>query len=305
MYKPSEKEMPKDWEKQVENMMSSNRDGAGFMYYLKGRIYFEKGFRTKEGVIGAIKRISEKVDMKSTAFAFHARIGTSGKTNEKHTHPFPITNRFDTMEKLSGSYDYLLMHNGIFGIFNDRKNEVSDTMIFCKNVLSNVIKDEAKYASARKFIELFIKESRSKVIIFTSKFIYKVGNWIEDEGIFYSNDGYKTKAWSYGDYSGVYPFRDYDYAASYFKKNGTYEYDGYWDNPKNDPKDTRNFSKDLADIDAEDDEYAGLTEEEKEWLMEIESAENERKIYSQVEHDEANAELSEETGAIPQFKPVI
>lgn len=173
----------------MRNCFNANSDGAGIMFPKNGKVKYFKGIMT----LGNFEKIYEKISTtldKKIPMVFHFRISTHGKRKSpEHCHPFPIVDDYTNMEKLEGMADGCLMHNGILSKFGNDK--FSDTMEFVKKVLSpfalsDIMKNETVHALIKNF-----QESSKFVIMDGSGNVKTFGDFILDNGIYYSNSTYK------------------------------------------------------------------------------------------------------------------
>jgi len=88
----------------LETSAKNNPDGIGFAAFVDGGVYFEKGIK--------MERLLELMDEHKGPCAIHFRKTTSGGTNNKLCHPFPIHE--DVPLDLKGTVDSVLFHNGTF-----------------------------------------------------------------------------------------------------------------------------------------------------------------------------------------------
>ena len=163
-----------------------------------------------------------KIPVDSTAF-IHCRIGTSGGNTQEMTHPYSLCNDYKEMKKLENKVDFAVAHNGIFSDFNNKEKDVNDTCIFIKKVLyplqkasKNIMNDDFDY-----IINQLMGWSNKIAIMDKDGNFKKYGNgWLEDDGIFYSNSGYKPPVYTNYNYKNyfVHDFYDddYDYIDEYF-----------------------------------------------------------------------------------------
>lgn len=198
VYKPQGQKMPS--KKIFSNCFSSNDDGAGFMFPYNGKVHYEKGFMSftafKKGLKSAIKKYG--IDTKDTPMVFHFRITSQGGVKPTLTHPFPLTRSYDEMRQLSGDVDVACVHNGIIDFASSYSTVIdySDTMEFIKEVAYPLIhKNEDKYWKNKTLMGLLTYLLDSNRFAIMDKFGHTelIGNWIEDNGIFYSNSSYKSK----------------------------------------------------------------------------------------------------------------
>lgn len=198
---------------------SRNNDGAGFMYAFEGQVHYEKGFQTYDDFQ---KRLDEllaaKPELSSCPMAFHFRIGTHGSRNSReHTHPFPISDRYNELTKLSGKNYYAAMHNGILTLdgfelcnryssgstwnsttYSWEEHEQpteswSDTMEYVAKVLMplSLIKQWMQYPAFKSIIDVTL--GSSKLLIMNGDgAVQRYGKWYKSttDGCYYSNESY-------------------------------------------------------------------------------------------------------------------
>ena len=171
---------------QLQNCAKTNRDGGGLCYPIAGGVQIVKGFTTADAMFAFL----QTQDFTSVPMMIHFRIGTHGdKGAPKHTHPFPVGAGQEEMEKLILESDMALMHNGIMYKFGYDK-EISDTMAFARDALPHILKMPVE---CRGIVLSEILGTSNKIALMDSEGeISKVGTWIEDGGLFWSNTSYKT-----------------------------------------------------------------------------------------------------------------
>jgi len=176
----------------ITNCFENNPDGAGFMYRDKG-IHIRKGFMTLEALLDALKmeNINENHEV-----IYHFRIATAGSVKPANCHPFPASDNIDCLRQMRITTDYGIAHNGVLNYEEDIVNDLSDTMSFIKDFLS--IK-----AVISTFHEKQIQEalkpiiSGSKFAVMTPSETHLSGDFIEENGLFYSNTSYKKQVNNY------------------------------------------------------------------------------------------------------------
>ena len=194
----------------LETCFTSNPDGAGYAYSPNGKYFIiVKGLQTYEAFKASIEALEsakgEDFFTKVPAF-FHFRIGTHGsKDSPEHTHPFPLTNNVQSMEKLLCRTTRIVMHNGILSGYGSSKygavqaaNNLSDTMDFIANFmhpLQKMLGEKTFYESkeAQLLVSKQIDSSRVVVMEPDGRSI-RWGDWKEHEGCWYSNGGFEKKA---------------------------------------------------------------------------------------------------------------
>src|SRR5688572_22394359 len=111
-------------EYRLRNCFENNPDGAGFMYADRASdsVKIRKGFFTFNAFMQAYTHAVE--DAPDATFGIHFRISTSGRIDKHNGHPHRIDRRT------------AVIHNGILDIQVPKESPDSDTVIFCRGVLS-------------------------------------------------------------------------------------------------------------------------------------------------------------------------
>lgn len=189
--KPAGIKMPAT--KTIENCWYNNPDGAGFMYAKEGCVYIEKGFMKLKSFKAALKKVEKKVDVLNTPIILHFRITTHGGTSPENCHPFPVTEKLPLLQMTKSKAPLAVAHNGIIDIKLSRK-DISDTMEYIINQLAPLYqlkKDFYKHEAGKKLIYNAIK---SKMAIMDGNgYIATIGDFVEVDGVLYSNTSYKAR----------------------------------------------------------------------------------------------------------------
>lgn len=202
----------------LETCFKRNSDGAGFMYVQDGKVVIDKGYMDFKSFYKRIKKLQKrfKSDLTDKALVMHFRIGTSGENDKATTHPFPISSNSEDLRKTYFKTDLGMAHNGIISNYVYGKG-LSDTQNFVKDFVS-VLKDlDNKFLLNKRVINLLDKTCGSKLCFLDNKEnIYYIGDFVEDEGIKYSNTTYKVvkatpSSYHYGSLG--YGYDDYDYSC--------------------------------------------------------------------------------------------
>lgn len=232
----------------MERMFKNNPDGAGFCYCQNGEVIIQKGYMTYEAFKEALKMVSERIDTYSAPMIFHFRISTHGGVNPSLCHPFQMSRNISDLKRLTGSTSLAIVHNGIIPI--KTRKDVSDTMEYITRHLYKRYKRDRDFYKNKRQREIIHSEIGSSKLAFLDSRgeIYTIGEFIEDDGILYSNSSYKERdcflnfCWDdYMDYEKVSPL-DEGYIvtesqmfeieeANYFLGKGgkLYKYDEYLD----------------------------------------------------------------------------
>lgn len=195
VYKPQGIIMPKN--NILENCFDSNPDGAGYMYqdYNSKKVIINKGFMSFDSFITTIENLSNNIDITAVNLVMHFRYATQGSIIPENSHPFPITDKVKNLKALSITVNTAMVHNGIIPFCSDynNKNKLSDTQIFIKDYLSKM-NNSILFNPA---VLALIEESTNSKFIFmnNNNKIELIGRFIEDRGIYYSNDTYKKSRW--------------------------------------------------------------------------------------------------------------
>ena len=110
-------------EKVLQQASLSNRDGAGIMYAVNGKIHVRKSLDNND-IIAEYNRVRK--DFPDIAIGLHFRIKTDGEIDTANCHPYKVN---------EGTY---LMHNGILRDYSGLNTAESDTRLFIHDVLKHV-----------------------------------------------------------------------------------------------------------------------------------------------------------------------
>jgi len=189
-YKPENAEMP-DYET-LRNCFDNNEDGAGYMFAYNGKVHIVKGLMTFGGFI---KSLTDTVTRygKDRAYVLHFRWSTQAGVRKDCTHPFPLSKDMNDLRKLKTDCDIGIAHNGVISLTSSYLKTLThnDTMEFITKYLSLIIKDRNYYKDPDK-LKLIERLTDSKFAILdgTGRCELIGKDWIKDNGVFYSNDGY-------------------------------------------------------------------------------------------------------------------
>ena len=180
----------------IRNMWDHNPDGAGIMYVENGMVRVEKGFMKYKSFAKKLDQLEKRLDMTKTPVVMHFRMTTHGGTKPENCHPFPITDSIGALRKTQSTTDVGVAHNGIIPI--TPRKDISDTMEYIASQLAPLKRALPRFYENKNAM-LLIKNAIDSKMAFLNKEgkIYTVGNFVEDEGILYSN-------YSYEDYKGYY-----------------------------------------------------------------------------------------------------
>lgn len=201
-------------EKTIRRMFARNPDGAGIMYTNGKHVKIVKGLMKVDEFLRELDRIKTEVDTTQEGMVLHFRIGTAGGNIPANTHPFPITDSLPRLQRLRCATDIGIAHNGIIDIRPRQKN-ISDTMEYIMSQLAP-LKQAVPEFYRNKHLMLMIKNAISSKMAFLlkDKSIYTIGEFIEEDGLLYSNYTYqsydnRSLKWNYA-YLGGWDSGDWD-----------------------------------------------------------------------------------------------
>lgn len=201
----------------IETMFQNNPDGSGYMYSYNNKVHIEKGFMTLKELLNSLDSLKKKVNIEEIPLILHFRISTSGKTDGATCHPFPITNDLNALRKTHVITNLGMAHNGVIYDFEEKKSIYSDTQLFVNKCVSYLYDINPKFLHddrTEKMLEPIINGSR---LAFLDRHgnIYRYGDWCENDGIFYSNEGYIPWTSRYYHYDSNY-YDNYYYGDDYY-----------------------------------------------------------------------------------------
>ena len=169
-------------------MFSRNPHGAGYMYARNGKVIIHKGFMDLYEFTDAVK--SEHFTAKDSV-VYHFRISTQAGINPEMTHPFPLSNRLEYMRKLDVRCSCGVAHNGIITLTSDPDEKTySDTALFITKYLCRIIRKRPDLQDRAKLDTVFRLAQSKFAILDGSGCIATVGNFINENGLLFSNSSY-------------------------------------------------------------------------------------------------------------------
>lgn len=173
--------------KMFDRCFDGNSDGAGFSCYTDGYVYYSKGYMTNKSAWKAYKMFKE------FPHVAHFRLNSAGGVCKELTHPFLVEQ--DSPISMSGyTSSPVLFHNGTI---MDWKQMLFSCALSIGRMPEGKMSDTRVSAMVAGRIGLESLEYMSgKFAVVHSDKIEKYGTWDEDEGIFYSNMGYKRASYS-------------------------------------------------------------------------------------------------------------
>jgi len=155
--------------KHIENALVFNSDGMGISIRDNEtgqvKVYRNLDFETLE---------ENAALLTSKECVLHLRYGTSGKKSWRQMHPFKIAKKTDSRDFELSDDEKILFHNGV--MFSP-SGQFSDTQIFARG-LFNIDAGINKHVTGNRFLVQDNKEN------------YFYGQWVDIEGMKYSNASY-------------------------------------------------------------------------------------------------------------------
>lgn len=188
VYKPIGVKMPS--RSRLEYCWQNNPHGAGFMFADGDTIRYQKGFMTFRAFYKALKKHG-KID--HLPVLMHFRIATHGGQSKSMTHPFEVTTSEKRLKSTSGFCSLAVMHNGILSMTAGKATaSLSDTAVFARDVLTRLCRKTTYYRDTKimDIVRECIGTSRL-AILSADGHVETVGKWYTENGVKYSNNGFK------------------------------------------------------------------------------------------------------------------
>ena len=211
---------------EIDRCWHSNSHGAGLAWWLEdGQTMFSKGFM----VFDEFVRMHDRM---KPPYVAHFRIATGGSRSPQLTHPFIISKESPLV--LSDVGQKIIFHNGIISDWEKMylgmkmRNEALQGEVMDSRVFAALLhKDISLIKDIPGWSRFAVMDNGFKIDLYSVD--------IEDDGIFYSNSGYKpwTKPTYHGDhnYSKSNGFwignKYYSNWEAYMEENYKYDDHGY------------------------------------------------------------------------------
>lgn len=211
----------------LENCFNRNSDGAGFMYVKNNQVMIDKGYMTFEDFYKRLKELKKEFgnDLIDKALVMHFRIGTHGNNDKETTHPFPISSNESELRKLKTTTNVGMAHNGIIPYYG-YYTLLSDTQAFIKDYVSIFRDLDKHFYKNDRVMKLIEKTANSKLCFLDNQEnIYYLGEFVENEGVKYSNETYKSYTYSYYNWYNTNATTDTNKNTDISKKLNDYNYD--------------------------------------------------------------------------------
>lgn len=182
--------------KKLEIGYKNNPDGVGIAMLRpdKNLIYIKKDFKDFEDFW---KWSNENISRDDIA-VIHFRLATSGKVDIGNRHPFPITRNKQLLRRSTSYSRYIVAHNGVLSDYSYKKGKYSDTQKFTMDLLAD-LKYKLHIEGVQRLISKYIGSDKLAIIDAKHRKLILIGDYIEDNRIFWSNDNYKESKSRYRD----------------------------------------------------------------------------------------------------------
>ena len=173
---------------ELNTMFQNNPDGAGYMVARHGMVSISKGYMDFGEFLNAVRRehFTER-----DSVVYHFRISTQAGVNPEMTHPFPLSNRLERMEKLDTTCRIGVAHNGVIRLTADPDNRrYSDTALFITQYLRVLIQRREDLRD-RRVLDTVWNLAQSKFAIMDGGgYVATVGEFLNQDGLLFSNASY-------------------------------------------------------------------------------------------------------------------
>lgn len=190
--------------KEFDECWKSNPDGFGMAYSKNGKLYVHKGIMKLD------EAWSKYIEVKKHRVVMHFRIKTAGAICPELTHPFIISDTSPTLTSFTTDSNQIVFHNGCiwgwekdcleFLLAKEKGGKVTGHMSDSRLVAlqMNNVKRKDRFD--------FLNKLSGKFVLMDHKTITLVGDFEENDGVFYSNGTYKERTcWAgYDEWSSNY-----------------------------------------------------------------------------------------------------
>lgn len=164
------------------NCFNSNRDGAGFAFAENGKLEVRKGFFDFDQFYDAFKSHEHRDAV------VHFRIGTSAPKDAFNCHPWVVTD-------CHKGFEFAVAHNGILSY--PHSEHKSDTGHFVDEILGPQLRRDPWFLDHKPgqyLVEEMLGAGNKMVVLRSDGTVYVLNrkHGVEEEGVWYSNNGYKN-----------------------------------------------------------------------------------------------------------------
>jgi len=183
--------------KKLKHYFNCHPDGFGVSFQYRGAVRTVKGAMTiKEmfKLLNTVKFLIQPKRPEDIDMLLQWRSAVTGSVSRKFCHPFPVTAEQEQLDSLDTLSELALAHNGVIWDYNKLsyfggvttykgREDINDAQEFIKDFVVGL--GQAVFnPSVQKLIEAYTK---SKFALLSSEGLYYIGDFIEENGCFYSN----------------------------------------------------------------------------------------------------------------------
>jgi hypothetical protein len=193
IHKPEGETVSKDI---LKRCWDKNDDGAGFMWRSDNSIWGNKGYMSFKALLNGLEDAGfydpEKKELtEKYALTIHFRLASHGTVKPANCHPFPVSDDYSLLKTRYWEADVGIAHNGIIPI-KVGPGDVSDTMTWIKEIFSNpLVYGNMEDSAIKHLVASSINSSRLAIIYATGQVVL-VGTWVKEDGVYYSNIGFRA-----------------------------------------------------------------------------------------------------------------
>lgn len=193
MHKPAGVSMPD--KATLARCCERNKDFGGYMIADGDRVIIKKGYKDDVALINSLNSTLTSINKSATDcdVVIHFRFATRGVATKENAHPFPLSENMDDMTKTRIRCDCGIAHNGTISRVTGEKDR-SDSQIFAQKYIGSLSFSQIKNNSSIKELVDHVLYGDRLILMSGNGDTIKFGKWVEDDdGRFYSNDGFKEK----------------------------------------------------------------------------------------------------------------
>lgn len=193
----------------IKTMCDNNPDGFALVYHVDGQDVRQIRSLESKDIYKAYRKLL-KHSPKHVSFFMHARVKTHGTININNCHGWH-----------SDECSVYFAHNGILSVKN--RDDMTDSETFLRDIFTPCFLIGG-WSAAEKAINACIGTSKF-VFMNDDGEIKHYGNYIDDDGMLYSNSTYKEERWSSNTY---YSYKQVKPKDIKFKYGDKLKYVGKW-----------------------------------------------------------------------------
>lgn len=176
-------------EAQLRRMFDANPHGAGYMVARNGRVEISKGYMSWAPFLKAIRYEKFTPD---DPVVYHFRISTQAGVTPEMCHPFPLTSHMEDCKILDVGCPVGVAHNGVIRLTSDHADrEYSDTAHYITEFLRFFVRSPEDLRDPA-VLDAIERTTDSKwALMDSSGYIATVGDFIEEDGLLFSNGTFR------------------------------------------------------------------------------------------------------------------